>query len=254
MDPFTRANSEDDIEFFHGGPSTNFRITSVRRTSSSSSESQSEGPVAGLLNDTLLIFESRFENLAYGLGALALFAIAVLTALLVGSSRRKRRKTPPNGETWRIAVRLNIVLVVFAAVVLAAAAAYYFGGGALERPDPPDPFTLELQEAVEEMRLLVNSLKDGLPNSEAAQAVADMFSRLGRDLLQMNAELLPQNLTRQERIAKLRVRFQELGREMNAFLKNPAYQNVSQEEGNALLEIMESNKPIKLRDLINSLP
>ncbi len=91
--PVYEGGSEDDIEFFPQGPSSSFRISSVRRFSGGTSKSTSEGPIAGLLDDTLLVFETRFDDIVYYLGALMLFAVAVLAFFLVGSSRRNRRQS-----------------------------------------------------------------------------------------------------------------------------------------------------------------
>ncbi len=96
-------------------------------------------------------------------------------------------------------------------------------GGESDAPeaDALDEFAVQLQEAVQELDQLARDLNDKFPGSAFAAAVADMFADLGADLARIDAESRQQNLSRQERIAKLRERFMETGKRFDEMERDP---------------------------------
>lgn len=92
--PIYDGDSEYDIKY-RSTALSEIAITSVERTSSSTSSSKSSGPVARLLEEALLVFEYRmsgkFMNIAYYLAGLALIGGAFLAFLIWGLRRKRGR-------------------------------------------------------------------------------------------------------------------------------------------------------------------
>ena len=116
---------------------------------------------------------------------------------------------------------------------------------------PQDPFTLELQEGVDELNDIVQRMLDRFPNSKLAEIFADLFSDLGSTLMRYDAELSRQSLTREERIAKLKQRAEEVGKrfeeEMGSMM---AGFDPMDEDAEAVSQFLESNEPKKLTQLL----
>ena len=108
------------------------------------------------------------------------------------------------------------------------------GGGSAAPPDPPDEFAVQLQEAIQELDQLTRDLNDKFSGSAFAAAVADMFTDLGADLARIDAESRQQNLPRQERIANLRERFMETGKEFDEMDRDPNLSDADDEVGTYL--------------------
>ncbi len=68
---------------------------------------------------------------------------------------------------------------------------------------PQDPFTLELQEGIDELNELADQFVQQFPSSIAAD-LADILVGIGRDLIKYDEELRGKYFTREERTAKLR--------------------------------------------------
>ncbi|MDE0022496.1 MAG: hypothetical protein OXT69_14095 [Candidatus Poribacteria bacterium] len=71
---------------------------------------------------------------------------------------------------------------------------------------PQDPFTVELLDALEEFTQFANSLRSRFPNNPVSMYMTDMAARHSDELTRYNEQLLSQNLTKEERIAKLKAR------------------------------------------------
>ena len=116
---------------------------------------------------------------------------------------------------------------------------------------PQDPFTLELQEGVDELNDIVQRMLDRFPNSKLAEIFADLFSDLGSTLMRYDAELSRQSLTKEERIAKLKQRAEEVGKrfeeEMGSMM---AGFDPMDEDAEAVSQFLESNEPKKLTQLL----
>ena len=124
------------------------------------------------------------------------------------------------------------------------------------QPDAPqsaskDPFTVELQEGVNEMNDIVRKLLDKFPNSKFAEILADFLTDFGSMLMQYDAGLRRQNLTREERIAKLKQRAEEFGERMESEMESEmeGFDPMS-EEAEAVGQFIESNEPKKLTQLL----
>lgn len=103
------------------------------------------------------------------------------------------------------------------------------GGESAAPSNTPDEFAVQLQEAVQELDQLARDLNDKFPGSAFAASVADMFTELGADLARIDAESRQQNLPRQERIAKLRERFMETGKEFDKMERDPNLSDAADE-------------------------
>ena len=116
---------------------------------------------------------------------------------------------------------------------------------------PQDPFTLELQEGVDEMNDIVQRMLDRFPNSKLAEISADLFSDLGSTLMRYDAELSRQSLTREERIAKLKQRAEEVGKRFEEEMESMmAGFDPMSEDVEAVSQFLESNEPKKLTQLL----
>ncbi len=124
------------------------------------------------------------------------------------------------------------------------------------QPDAPqtaaqDPFTIELQEGVDEMNDIVQTMLDRFPNSKFAEVIADFYTDFGSMLMRYDAELSSQSLTREARIAKLKQRGEEyvtrFEREMES--KMAGIDPVSEDE-KAVEQYINSNLPQKLTQLL----
>ncbi len=71
---------------------------------------------------------------------------------------------------------------------------------------PKDPFTVELLDALEEFTQFAASLRSRFPNNPVSMYITDMAARHSDELTRYNEQLLSQNLTKEERIAKLKAR------------------------------------------------
>ena len=122
------------------------------------------------------------------------------------------------------------------------------------QPDAPqsasqDPFTVELQEGVDEMNDIVGRMLDKFPNSKFAEIFADFLTDFGSMLVQYNAGLSRQNLTREERIAKLKQRAEEFGERKESEMESEGLDPMSA-EAEAVGQFLESNEPRKLTQLL----
>ena len=119
------------------------------------------------------------------------------------------------------------------------------------QPDAPqsaskDPFTVELQEGINEMNDIVGKLLDKFPNSKIAENFADFLIDFGSMLVRYDAGLSRQNLTREERIAKLKQRAEEFGERMGSEMEG--FDPTSEDE--TMEQFLNSNVPIKLTQLL----
>ena len=69
---------------------------------------------------------------------------------------------------------------------------------------PQDPFTVELLDALEEFTQFADSLQSRFPNNPIIIDLVDTAARLSDELTRYNEQLLSQNVTKEERIAKLK--------------------------------------------------
>ena len=119
------------------------------------------------------------------------------------------------------------------------------------QPDAPqsaskDPFTVELQEGINEMNDIVGKLLDKFPNSKIAENFADFLIDFGTMLVRYDAGLSRQSLTREERIAKLKQRAEEFGERMGSEMEG--FDPTSEDE--TMEQFLNSNVPIKLTQLL----
>ena len=113
-----------------------------------------------------------------------------------------------------------------------------------------DPFTVELQDALEELAQIADSMRSRFPNHPLSAFVTDMVGRLSDGLTRYNEQLLSQNLTRAERIAKLKERADHISdqvEEPDLDISDPAVA-ASMEE---MERYMEANMPRKLITLLS---
>ena len=120
------------------------------------------------------------------------------------------------------------------------------------QPDAPqDPFTVELLDALEEFVQLADSMQSRFPNHPMSIFVADVVGRLSDELTRYDEQLQSQNLTREERIAKLKARAEQITGQM----KEPEFDEddpalaASMEEMERYLEANMPRKLIMLLDL-----
>ncbi len=114
---------------------------------------------------------------------------------------------------------------------------------------PQDPFTVELLDALEEFTQFADSLRSRFPNNPMNVFVADVVGRLSDELTRYNEQLLSQNLTREERIAKLKERAEQItdqADEPEFDIDDPALAASMEEMG----RYWEANRPRKLMTLL----
>ncbi len=114
---------------------------------------------------------------------------------------------------------------------------------------PKDPLTLELQDALEEFAEFADTLRSRFPNNPMSMFVANVVARLSDELTRYDEQLLSQNLTREERIAKLKERAEQISNQVEEpdfDLDDPALA-ASMEE---LESWGEANMPTKLTTLL----
>ena len=114
---------------------------------------------------------------------------------------------------------------------------------------PQDPLTVELQDALKEFAQLADSMQSRFSNHPMSGYVADVVGRLSDELTRYNELLLSQNLTREERIAKLKARADQTINQM----KEPEFDEddpalASMEE---MTRYVEANMPKKLMTLLD---
>ena len=121
------------------------------------------------------------------------------------------------------------------------------------QPDAPqaasqDPFTVELQDALEEFVQFTDFLQSRFPNPLSAN-MADVAGRLSDELTRYDKQLLSQNLTKEERIAKLKARVEQITdqAEEPAIDESDPAQVASMEE---MARYGEANRPRKLIALL----
>lgn len=116
---------------------------------------------------------------------------------------------------------------------------------------PQDPFTVELQEGVDEMNDIVQRMLDRFPNSKYAEVLADFVTEFGSMLMRYDAELSRQSLTREERIAKLKQRSDEFGERFEGEMESTmAGFDPMSEDVEAVSQFFNSNVPKKLTQLL----
>ncbi len=116
---------------------------------------------------------------------------------------------------------------------------------------PQDPFTVELQEGVDEMNDIVQRMLDRFPNSKFAEVLADFLTEFGTMLMRYDAELSRQSLTREERIAKLKQRADEFGERFEGEMESMmAGFDPMSEDVEAVSQFFNSNEPKKLTQLL----
>ena len=116
-----------------------------------------------------------------------------------------------------------------------------------------DPFTVELQEGVDEMNDIVRRMRDRFPNSEFAEILADFLIDFGSMLMRYDAELSRQSLTREERIAKLKQRAEEFGDQFEGEMQSAMTgldPTSGAAEAAAVSQFLDSNEPQKLTQLL----
>ena len=120
-------------------------------------------------------------------------------------------------------------------------------------PDAPqaasqDPLTVELQDALEEYVQFTDYLQSRFPNPLSVN-MADVVNRLSDELTRYDKQLLSQNLTREERIAKLKARVEQITdqAEEPAIDESDPAQVASME---AMARYGEANMPRKLIALL----
>ena len=114
---------------------------------------------------------------------------------------------------------------------------------------PQDPFTVELLDALEEFTQFADSLRSRFPNNPMSVFVVDVVGRLSDELTRYDKQLLSQNLTREERIAKLKARAEQItdqAGEPEFDMDDPALAASMEEMG----RYMEANMPRKLMTLL----
>ena len=108
---------------------------------------------------------------------------------------------------------------------------------------PQDPFTVELLDALEEFAQFADSLQSRFPNNPMIIDLVDTAARLSDELTRYNEQLLSQNVTKEERIAKLKaLSFQIAG--------NPDGDPEFDENNPALETVREEMERLKLITLL----
>ena len=119
------------------------------------------------------------------------------------------------------------------------------------RAAPQDPFTVELQEGVDEMNDIVQRMLHRFPNSKFAEVLADFLTEFGSMLMRYDAELSRQSLTKEERIAKLKQRADEFGERFEGEMESMmAGFDPMGEDAEAVSQFLGSNEPKKLTQLL----
>ena len=115
---------------------------------------------------------------------------------------------------------------------------------------PQDPFTVELLDALEEFTQFANSLRSRFPNNPMSVYIADIAGRLSDELTRYDEQLQSQNLTREERIVKLKARAEQItdqaAEEPTFDVNDPALAESMMEVGS----YVEANTPRKLMRLL----
>ncbi len=114
--------------------------------------------------------------------------------------------------------------------------------------DAPDPFTLELQDAVSEFKEMTQRFVDSYPGPGAAD-IAALMNEVVDSVAEYNEELQGQNLERAERAAKLAARLNETSNRLSPQV-NAIMAEMDPEEKEAYDQFFENNQPRKLFTLL----
>ena len=107
---------------------------------------------------------------------------------------------------------------------------------------PKDPLTVELQDALEEFTLFADSLQSRFPNSLVSMYITDIAARHSDKITRYNEQLLSQNLTREERIARLKERSSQITDQV----EEPEFD----EDDPAIATAMKEIERLKIRTLL----
>ena len=142
-------------------------------------------------------------------------------------------------------MRRKILFAAAPVALMAVFAAAYFllGGGAGDR------FSPKLQSAADEWIAFADDIRKRFPDLPLAQESAKIYASLAKSVVQYDAEIAPQRLSRDERVARLKDHmYEESGKLTKAMMPSI---DVDHPGMGAYYEYLEEHIPTSLTDLLD---